>query len=277
MVRLTGIQRTGLPTPVSRRAARSAVRQAASSGAWRTISVPSGRQVRHRPSGCRSTRKPWWTLVWWRSHSSAEFSSDGLAAVESSAARWWTSHQWVGASQPANTQCSVPELDGPAQVRGDDPVGAAEVQRLPVGADDDPGDAAVAGQPAGAGGGDPGAEAGVWRRRGRCAGRRGRRGRCVTTTCGLTRAQDRQVARRRGRCRPSCTNASPSCWARVRVSPAGRAACTMDSSAACTFSPPTGVEVEAAGDAAVGVLGDRQRAGRSVGSGSGPSGSSRSR
>ena len=38
------------------------------------ISVPSGRQVRHRPSGRRSTRNPWWTFVWCRSHSSAEFS-----------------------------------------------------------------------------------------------------------------------------------------------------------------------------------------------------------
>ena len=48
---------------------------------------------------------------------------------------------------------------------GDDPVGAAQVQRLPVGADDDPGDVAVAGQPAGPGGGDLGAEPGGRRAR----------------------------------------------------------------------------------------------------------------
>ena len=58
-------------------------------------------------------------------------------------------------------------------------------------------------------------------------------------------AQDRQAARRRGLVSASWTNASPSCWARLRVSPAGRSACTIDSSAAWTFSPPTGVEVAA--------------------------------
>src|SRR3954470_3722638 len=41
-----------------------------------TISLSSGRKVRHRPAGSRWTRKPLWTLVWCRSHNSAEFSSE---------------------------------------------------------------------------------------------------------------------------------------------------------------------------------------------------------
>jgi haloacetate dehalogenase len=45
-------------------------------------------------------------------------------------------------------------LDGSAQARWGDPFGAAVVQWLAFGADDDAGDVAVAGQPAGAGGGD---------------------------------------------------------------------------------------------------------------------------
>ena len=66
----------------------------------------------------------------------------------------------------------------------------------------------------------------------------------VTIDVRLDRPQDRQPGRRRGRRRHNCTRASPSCWARVRVSPAGRSACTKDSRAAWTFSPPTGVELE---------------------------------
>jgi hypothetical protein len=46
--------------------------------------------------------EPWWTLVWCRSHSSAEFSSD-VSPPLIHASRWWTSHQKVGAPQPANT------------------------------------------------------------------------------------------------------------------------------------------------------------------------------
>ena len=54
------------------------------------ISVPSGRQVRHRPSGCRSTRKPWWTLVWWRSQSSAELSRLVAPSSATHSRTWWT-------------------------------------------------------------------------------------------------------------------------------------------------------------------------------------------
>jgi hypothetical protein len=75
----------------------------------------------------------------------------------------------------------------------------------------------------------------------------------VTRTCGLT-------VRSTGSCpearvtSASCTRASPSRWARVRRSPAGRSACTTDSRAAHSFSPPT-----ADRHAAVQQPGHRQR------------------
>ena len=80
----------------------------------------------------------------------------------------------------------------------------------------------------------------------------------VTTTCGLT-------VRRIGRCPAArvlsahCTSASPSCWARVRRSPAGRLACTHRFQHGLHLLPADRVEFEPAGDAAVGVLGDAQR------------------
>ena len=183
----------------------------------------------------------------------------GLAAVDP-VDRWWTSHQWVGASQPANTQCRSRSLDGPAQVGWDDPVAAALVQRLAVGADDDPGDAAVAGQPAGPGGGDRRRRSRSSPRRGRWPGRPGRSSGMVTTTCGLT-------VRRIGRSpaarvmSANCTRASPSCWARVRRSPAGRSACTHRLQHGLDLLPADGVELEPAGHAAVGVLGDASATG----------------
>ena len=67
--------------PTDRGIRRRTQEKRPSRGAMR-ISVPSGRQVRHRPSGCRSTRNPWWTLVWCCSHSSAAVLQRGLAAVD---------------------------------------------------------------------------------------------------------------------------------------------------------------------------------------------------
>jgi hypothetical protein len=55
----------------------------------------------------------------------------------------------------------VADLDGPAQAGWDDAFGAAVVQWRAVGPHDDPADVAVAGQPAGAGSGDLGPEAGA--------------------------------------------------------------------------------------------------------------------
>ena len=152
----------------------------------------------------------------------------------------------------------VADLEGPAQVRWDDPVG----RPMSRGWESGPMTIRVMvpsqASHAGAGGGDAGAEAGLRRRRGRW--RVGEVGEPISAyTCGLT-------VRRIGRLPAArvlsahCTNASPSCWARVRVSPAGRSACSIDSSTACIFCPPTGVEVEAAGHGAVGVGGDGQRA-----------------
>ena len=92
----------------------------------------------------------------------------------------------------------VADLDRPAQVRRDEPLGAAQVQRLPVGADDDAGDVAVAGQPAGPGGGDDARRTRCGRRPAPVAGSTRSSRSMVTTTCGLTRAQDRQVARGEG-------------------------------------------------------------------------------
>jgi hypothetical protein len=59
----------------------------------------------------------------------------------------------------------VAAFDGAAQMRRDDPLVAADVQRQPVGAHHHPGDRGVAGQPAGAGGGDPRPEPGAGRAR----------------------------------------------------------------------------------------------------------------
>jgi hypothetical protein len=55
----------------------------------------------------------------------------------------------------------VADVQGAADVRREQALLAAQVQRLPVGAEDDAGDAAVAGQPAGPGGGDERSEAGA--------------------------------------------------------------------------------------------------------------------
>ena len=103
------------------------------------------------------------------------FSTEVGPSSRTHSSTWWASHQWVGASQPVNTQCRSRTSRARRMCGGTTRLVAAQVQRLALGADDDPGDGAVAGQPAGPGGGDAGAEAGAGRRRGRGAGRRGRR------------------------------------------------------------------------------------------------------
>ena len=111
----------------------------------------------------------------------------------------------------------------------------------------------------GAGGGDLRAEPGACRRRAGARGRPGRRAAMVTTTCGLTvrrigaspaaRALSAQLHQRVGRLLGA--------GAHVTGGPVGLHASPPARPA--TFSPPTASSSNAAGDAAVGVPGDRQR------------------
>ena len=168
----------------------------------------------------------------------------------------------------------VAGLDRPPQVGRDQPDGAPQVQRLPLRAEGEPGDRPVAGRPAGPGGGEDRAEPGLG------SGRSGRRVEQILDADGdqqmrLDGPQERQPARPSS-LSTSWTSASPSCWARVRRSPFGRFACTIDSSAACSFSPPTASSsprIASLPSSSRERVSDRP----SVGSGSGPSGSSRAR
>src|SRR5829696_6121570 len=67
----------------------------------------------------------------------------------------------AGGVAPGEDAVAIPDFHRPAQVRGHDPVGATQVQQLPVRAHDHAADDAVAGKPAGAGGGDHRAEPGA--------------------------------------------------------------------------------------------------------------------
>jgi hypothetical protein len=198
------------------------------------ISVPSGRQVRHRPSGCRSTRKPWWT--------------QGASAART-AARRCPGPSRRRRSRPAGggrrttrsgrrSRRTRSRRRGPPR-RGararDQPDRAAVVPRQAVGAHPDPGDRPVTGRPAGAGGGDGRPDPGL--RGTRPELRVGQvRQADPDDQLGLVAAQDRQgaggelvVAQLHQRV--GLLDAG----ALVGGVPAG----TTHSSAACSFSPPT--------------------------------------
>ena len=99
----------------------------------------------------------WWTSVWWRSHSSAEFGSDVAPPLIHS--RRWVHVAPPGRGAAAGEHASaVARLDRSADVRGHQAQAAADVQRRPGGAHPDPGDLPVAGDPAGPGGGSDRAE-----------------------------------------------------------------------------------------------------------------------
>src|SRR3954468_5607862 len=99
-------------------------------------------------------RKPWWTLVWWRSQSRAPFSTE-VSPPSSQCSTWWASHHQVGAWQPANERTTPPPT---TRKLAAGPCGAAElpaqVGGLPVRPERDASDAAVAGQHPRPGGGD---------------------------------------------------------------------------------------------------------------------------
>jgi hypothetical protein len=168
----------------------------------------------------------------------------------------------------------VAVLDRAPEVGRDDAVAAAQIHRLALGPDDDPGDGAVAGQPAGAGGGDDRAEAHLGGTGAGGGSTRSVRG-MVTITCGLTvRSVGSPPAA--SWLSATSTSASPSCCERVRRSPLGRSACTIDSSIAWNFSPPT-ASSSPRNDSRPSSSFDRVSDRPSVGSGSTPSGSSRAR
>ena len=98
----------------------------------------------------------------------------------------------------------------------------------------------------------------------------------VTTTCGLTVRRIGRFAGGQGVVGQLHEGVAELLGAGAQSSPAGRLACTIDSSAACTFSPPTASRSKrpvTLPSACLAIVSDRP----SVGSGSGPSGSSRAR
>ena len=150
---------------------------------------------------------------------------------------------------------------------------AAEVQRLPVGADDHPADVAVAGQPAGPGGGDPGTEPGG-AAPGPVAGSTRSVERDRDDDVRLDGAQDRQAAGGEGVVAQLHEGVAELLGAGAGV-PGGPVGLRDRLQRGLHLLPADGVELEPAGHAAVGVLWRCVSDRPSVGSGSGPSGSSR--
>ncbi|MBB3085341.1 hypothetical protein FHR93_003568 [Geodermatophilus sabuli] len=153
---------------------------------------------------------------------------------------------------------AVAVLDGPAQLRGDHPFVPAEVQRHAVGGHHDPGDARVAGHPAGAGGGDPRPEAQLRRARPGCGV-----GQVVEVDADdhvrLHRPQDRQGAGGQGVVAQLHQGIAQLLGAGPGVAGAA-AGLHQRLQRRLQPLPAHRVELQPAADAAVGVRRDRQRA-----------------